>query len=195
MNIFKLLHFDSHAVCPATGSNGLDSSFRRKLQNPAKFLQPYIKPGMEVLDLGCGRGFCTFDIANMLDGDGCVTAADLQQEMLDLLQDKVRNNTLKNIIRLHKCESNDLCLQGKTFDFIILFYMFHEMPNPEAVLQNLKSLLKKDGKILIVEPKIHVPAADFKATKALILQSGFSIIEEPKIFFSRAVVITHKIEL
>lgn len=190
MNIIKLLHIDSHAVCPATGSNGLDSSLRRKLQNPAHFLKPYISPGMEVLDLGCGRGFCTFDIARMLDGKGSVTAADLQQEMLDLLKGKIQDTAFKNVIRLHKCEPDDMHLQGYTFDFILLFYMFHEMPDHQAVLQNLKSLLKPEGKILIVEPKIHVPSSDFKETVALIRKSGFPIVAEPKIFFSRAVIFT-----
>lgn len=188
MNFIKLLNIDSHAVCPATGSSGLDSSLRRKLQNPAKFLKPYIHPGMNVLDMGCGRGFCTFDMARMLDGNGSITALDLQQKMLDILQNKMQNSDLEKLIRLYKCEQNDMGLHGETFDFILLFYMFHEMPNHETVLNNLKTLLKPNGKILISEPKIHVPKNDFERTKTLVKQMKFTILDEPKIFFSRSIL-------
>lgn len=69
--------------------------------------------------------------------------------------------------------------------------MFHEMPDHESVLQNLKTILKPEGRILISEPKIHVPKKDFEETEKAIRQAGFRIIARPFIFFSRTLVLSH----
>jgi hypothetical protein len=72
---------------------------------------------------------------------------------------------------------------------ILVFYMLHEVPNQQAVLHEFKTLLNPDGKILIVEPKIHVPKKDFAEMEKRIIDSGFQIEERPAIFFSRSVVL------
>jgi 2-polyprenyl-3-methyl-5-hydroxy-6-metoxy-1,4-benzoquinol methylase len=40
--------------------------------------------------------------------------------------------------------------------------MVHEVPDSEAFLREIASLLKPRGKLLIVEPKFHVSASSFK---------------------------------
>jgi len=69
-------------------SRALENSFRFRFQNPQKILEPYIKPGMTVLDLGCGPGFFTIEIARMLNCSGKVIAADIQNGMLDKVSQK-----------------------------------------------------------------------------------------------------------
>jgi ubiquinone/menaquinone biosynthesis C-methylase UbiE len=66
-------------ICPVEYAVGLDNSVRRLLQNPRKILKPYIHEGMTVLDLGCGPGFFSIEIAKMLKDSGKVIAADLQE--------------------------------------------------------------------------------------------------------------------
>lgn len=167
----------------------LDNSLRRRLQNPFNFLQTYIKKGMKVLDLGCGTGFCTFDIAKLLNGKGEVVAADLQQGMLNILSGKTEYAEYKNLIRLHRCNENSIGLQNEKFDFILVFYVFHEMPEHNKVLQEISSLLNPNGKVLIVEPKFHVNKNEFQKTKEQITENGFRFIENsPKVFFSRSVL-------
>lgn len=180
--------FSRSSVCPAEYAGGLDSGLRRKLQNPSKFLEPFIHKGMSVLDFGCGSGFCTLDIANLLDGDGEVVGADLQQGMLDRVQQKLDSFSQKSLVTLHKCNESSVGLNRK-FDFILMFYMFHEMPDQHSSLSELKSLLNDGGKIMIVEPKIHVKAKLFNSEVDLAQSIGLIIHEQPKIFFSRAVVL------
>jgi len=52
-------------------------------------------------------------------------------------------------------ESKEVGL-NKRADFILVYYMIHETPNPKEFLAELKGLLKDSGKLLIVEPRIHV---------------------------------------
>ena len=174
-------------VCPAELSGFLDTVFRRLFQNPEKILKPYIKKDMVVLDIGCGPGFFTIEISKLLKKSGKVIAADLQEEMLLKLKDKINREKLNNI-KLHKTEKSSINLNEKV-DFILVFFMLHEVPNQKTFLEELKGLLNKDGKILISEPKFHVKKEDFEKSTKIMKDSGFKIIEEPKIFFSRSVLV------
>ncbi|MBK9392138.1 MAG: methyltransferase domain-containing protein [Bacteroidetes bacterium] len=70
-------------VCPATYAGSLDNFLRRMMHKPEKILSPFLKEGMTALDMGCGPGFFTVDLARLVGDGGRVIAADLQQEMLD----------------------------------------------------------------------------------------------------------------
>ena len=52
-------------ICPVEQANSLDSNLRRWLQNPNKILSPYAKEGMKVLDVGCGPGFFSIELAKI----------------------------------------------------------------------------------------------------------------------------------
>ena len=66
------------------------------------------------------------------------------------------------------------------------FYMVHEVPNAEAFLMEIVSLLKPKGKLLVVEPRLHVSATAFEKTVEVAQQAGLSPISEPKIRFIRS---------
>jgi len=76
-------------ICPVERAGGLDNSFRRLLQNPRTILKIYISRGMTVLDLGCGPGFFSIEIAKLLNDSGKVIAADLQEGMLEKVIKKI----------------------------------------------------------------------------------------------------------
>ncbi len=90
-----------HRVCPVERAGTLDSSVRRWLHNPEKILKPYIHEGMAVLDIGCGPGAFTIDIAQMVGKSGRVIAADLQEGMLQKLREKIQGTALEERITLH----------------------------------------------------------------------------------------------
>jgi len=133
----------------------MDNSFGKLLQNPQKILKPYIQEGKTVLDLGCGPGFFTIEIAQLLNNSGKVIAADLQEGMLDKVRQKIKGTALEKKITLHKCqvESIDLC---EKVDFVLAFYMVHEVPNQEKLFKELNSILKPKGQLFIIELKFHV---------------------------------------
>lgn len=178
-------------VCPVERAGGLDNFVRRFLQNPRKILKPYISKGMTVLDLGCGPGFFSVEMAKMLDGSGKVIAADLQQGMLDKVSKKIKGTELEQRIELHKCEDTKISVT-ENVDFILVFYMLHEVPDQEGLLAELKSILKPGGKIYIIEPKIHVSKKSFEVMIDKIKSMGFEVINSPKVFFSRTVLFTNK---
>ena len=176
-------------ICPVEKAGMLDSTFRRLFQNPCSILKPYIKDGMTVLDLGCGSGFFAIDLAKMLHNSGKVIAADLQTGMLKLLDDKIKNTPLQDVIVLHKCQKDAIELDEKV-DFVLAFYMIHEVPDQRKLFTELKMLLKPGGKALIIEPKVHVSKSAFNQTISMAEKSGFTVIDRPRVFFSRTVVLS-----
>jgi ubiquinone/menaquinone biosynthesis C-methylase UbiE len=69
-------------VCPVERAGSLDSKIRRWLQNPQKILVPYVREEMTVLDIGCGPGLFSVEMARMVGKSGRVIAVDLQEGML-----------------------------------------------------------------------------------------------------------------
>jgi ubiquinone/menaquinone biosynthesis C-methylase UbiE len=176
-------------VCPVERAGSLDNSLRRLVHNPSKILKPFIKKGMTVLDLGCGPGFFTTEIANMLDKSGKVIAADFQQGMLDKVKRKILGTDLEQKIELHKCLVDRIGIREKV-DFVLAFYMVHEVPDQANLFKELKSLLKPGGQLYIIEPKFHVSGKAFDAMIQRLVSTGFEIAEKPGVFFSRAVLLT-----
>jgi ubiquinone/menaquinone biosynthesis C-methylase UbiE len=169
-------------------AGSLDNRIRRWLQNPQKILRPYIDDGMTVLDIGCGPGFFSIELAQMVGKSGRVIASDLQEGMLQKLRDKIKGTELEKRITLHKCEKNKIGLSEKV-DFVLAFYVVHEIPNQEEYYNEIKSILKQNGKLFIVEPPLHVSKKAFDETIRKALVAGFTSIESPKVLLSKTVIL------
>ncbi len=91
-------------------------------------MRPYIEEGMTVLDIGCGPGFFSTDMAQMVGRSGRVIASDLQEGMLQKLRDKIQGTELEERITLHQCEEDKVGV-SLNVDFVLAFYMVHEVPN------------------------------------------------------------------
>jgi FkbM family methyltransferase len=179
---------DSSRVCPWWLAPTLDNPIRRLIHNPENILSGYIERGQKVLDLGCGSGTFTIAIAKMVGETGKVIAIDAQDEMLQILRKKAVKEGLGSRIVIHRSEPDRIGVSDKV-DFALAFYMIHEVPDVEAFLKEVASLIKDRGKLLIVEPKFHVSATSFKKTLEAAQLAGLELVNEPKIRFSRSVLL------
>lgn len=177
-------------VCPVELAGSLDNRIRRWLQDPRMILSPYLKEGMTGLDFGCGPGFFSIDMARLVGASGRVIAADLQDGMLQKLGKKIAGTELEQRMTLHKTGAHTIGLTEQV-DFVLLFYMVHEVPDKASLFREIKTLLKPDGRVLMVEPPIHVSKKAFEETVQSARDAGLIAIERPKIFFSRAAVLKH----
>ena len=178
-----------HHYCPLWLAGLLDSKLRRILHNPQKILKPYIKKGIVALDIGCGPGVFTIEMAKLLEGSGKVIAVDMQEGMLEIIRKKVAGTALENSIVLHKCSQEQLNIK-ENVDFALMFYMVHEVPSKDKLFDEVLPLINKNGLLMIVEPNnhgfnkklFHKMTEDIKAR-------GFEEYDRPKITFSRGVVL------
>jgi len=140
------------------------------------------------LDLGCGPGVFSVAMAEMVGEKGKVISVDIQDEMLLMLRQKVEHTKLESRIQIHKSTPDKIGISEKA-DFALAFYMVHEVPNIERFLGEVATILKPQGKLLIVEPKFHVSNSAFEETIRLAQSMGLSPISRPKMFLSRAVLL------
>jgi SAM-dependent methyltransferase len=89
---------------------------------------------------------------------------------------------------LHKCEKNSFGL-SELVDFALAFYMVHEIPDQERFLNDIKSVLKPNGQVLIVEPPLHASKKDFEGTIRKAEHIGFMVVDRPKMFPNKAVTL------
>jgi len=175
-------------VCPVEKAGALDSWVRRQIQNPNRILGPYVAAGMRVLDVGCGPGFFSLEMAKMVGPSGRVIAADLQDGMLQIVGKKIKARHFEKIVELHKCEKGNVGVDSQV-DFILAFYVVHEIPDKEGFFKEMLQLLGQGKIMLIVEPKFHVSRKEFDEMAASLTQIGFNVSKGPKVFFSRTVVL------
>ncbi|MBN1905892.1 MAG: class I SAM-dependent methyltransferase [Deltaproteobacteria bacterium] len=175
-------------VCPHQIAFIFDNPIRRIFQNPNKMLRPYISEGDTAIDIGCGPGFFTIEMAKLVGSSGKVIAIDLQEKMLGDVRKKAIKHHVEERIKFFQCEQDRVGLDQKA-DFLLAYHMVHETPSPRAFLKELKTMLNENGKILIVEPKMHVTQNAFEDMVSDIKELGFRVCDFPAKIGGRNVLI------
>jgi len=174
-------------VCPMRIAGLLDSKFRKLFHNPNKILKPYIKKNMTALDIGCGPGVFSIEIAELLEGTGKVISVDMQEGMLEIIKRKIAGKSIEKNIIPHKCSPNSINLMEKV-DFVLMFYMVHEVPNKENLFNEVLPLINKNGLLMIVEPGL-ISKKEFNGMINFIKNKGFEEHNKLKIPLSRGIVL------
>jgi ubiquinone/menaquinone biosynthesis C-methylase UbiE len=180
-----------HEVFPASHARHLDSRFRWLLYRPDRLAARYVKPGDRVLDFGCGPGFFTREFAKQAGNEGTVIAADLQEEMLGLLKERLGPERLMSRIILHRCAADSLGLSPEWDDRIdaaFTIFVVHEVPDPEGLFREIASLLAPGGRLFIAEPPFVVSGREFHNTLDLITAAGLEKVEDRYYFVNRSAV-------
>jgi ubiquinone/menaquinone biosynthesis C-methylase UbiE len=175
-------------LCPWWLCFTFDNFLRRRFQNPSKIMPAYVKEGWTVLDVGPGMGYFTIPIAKLVGPSGQVIAADLQRHMLDAIYRRAVRAQVQDRIVLHQTKPDEIGLTASVH-FCLAFWMMHEVRDPKRFLNQIISILKPGGTMLVAEPKLHVSKVNFCATLNLAQEVGFQFIEQPKIFLSYAALL------
>ena len=175
-------------VCPWWLCFTFDNPLRKLLHNPGSILGPYIRPGNNVIDVGAGMGYFSIPMAKLVGQAGHVTAIDIQTKMLSALAKKAQRRGVSERITTHLASPGSLDHHSKA-DFILGFWMVHEVSEQRRFLTEIYNLLKPDGLFLLVEPIVHVPKKSFLQTLETAEDIGFLIKENPKIRISHSALL------
>ena len=178
-----------HHVCPWWLAYTFDNPLRRLLHNPKYIFSGYVKEGMTVMDVGCGMGYFTIRLAEIVGDSGQVIAVDLQQKMLDIMLKRATRKGLNNRITTHRSESNHIGIETQV-DFVLAFWMIHEVPDPDDFFKQIVSILKPSAKLLYTEPAFHVSEDKYKEILAAAHRAGLETVQDLSIRFSRAALLT-----
>ena len=176
-------------VCPWWLCFTFDNPLRRLFHDPNTILEPLVHPGDNVIDIGCGMGYFTIPLAKLAGQEGHVTAVDVQERMLAVLRKRAVRNGVSETVTTYLGSSGSIGCHEKA-DFILLFWMFHEVPDQRALLIEIRDLLKAGGCVLFVEPIIHVPKKSFLRMTRIAAEVGFTIEQGPRIRFSKSALLS-----
>ncbi len=175
-------------VCPWWLAYTFDHRLRNLIHNPMKLFGKYVMPGMSVLDIGCGLGFTTLGLAELVGSIGSIIALDIQQKMLEGTMKRAKRRGVEDRIRPILAKPNELRLNAKVH-FALAFFVVHEIPDQVRFMTQVTACLLPGGRFMIVEPKIHVSQKSFEKTVSIAESSGLMLEERPTIILSRTVLL------
>lgn len=133
------------------GANWLIRNKREREEGTTKMREELrLKPGMAVCDMGSGNGYHTIPFAEAVGPTGKVYAVDVQPEMIVMLNERVNEKGITNIVPIIG-EYHDPKLPPNSCDLIVLVDVYHEFSHPVPMLDGMKKALKPGGQICLVE--------------------------------------------
>ena len=185
-------HSHARDVFSAENAAHLDTKFRRFLYRPNALAERYVKPGDRVLDFGCGPGFFTRAFAQRVGEGGTVIAADLQEEMLAIVREKLTAEGLISRVKTHQCKPDSLDLFPDIDGFVeeaFAIFVVHEVPDKEKLFREIAAMLVPGGTFFYSEPPFLVPKKEFSENLALMEKLGLAVVETRWYFVNRAALL------
>jgi SAM-dependent methyltransferase len=119
------------------------------------------QPGEQVADIGAGTGYLTRRIAKKVLPGGRVFAVEIQQEMLDLLTNKLAGIGITNVVPVLGTIT-DPKLPAASLDTIIMADVYHEFDHPFEMTAAMGRALKPGGRLVFVEFRAEDPNVPIK---------------------------------
>lgn len=182
--IKRFLLMDDH-VCPWWLAYSFDNPVRRLVHDPQSILGGLVRRGQTVVDLGCGMGHFSLGMARLVGEDGAVVAVDIQEQMLRRVRNRANAEGFSQRLKTHLARPDSIGLKTRA-DFILAFWMVHEVPDQESFFREISDLLKAGAGFLVVEPKIHVRKENFEKTLGQAARVGLQLVARPAVRLSRS---------
>lgn len=129
------------------GQNATKIFDSRSLVRDYRNLVQVLKPGITVLDIGCGTGSISKDIANYIGKDGQVIGIDNTESTIKSGKESYQSISNLELISIDLFEYNPEI----KFDLIVSARTLQWLNNPKEALLKMKSLLKPNGQISILD--------------------------------------------
>ncbi|GAA0330348.1 class I SAM-dependent methyltransferase [Bacillus carboniphilus] len=174
-----------HRFKPEKAEKLLDPK-RKKLVDPNQIVSLLgIEEIDSVADLGAGNGYLTLPIAKRVT-KGKVFAVDIEPKMLELLEERIKEEGLENV---HSVVSDleNIHIPDQTVNKSVIAFVMHEVPNMENALNEFKRITIPGGAFLILEwqavesevgPPLH-ERIHSDEMRSFLIEKGFEVeVEE-----------------
>ena len=106
-----------------------------------------IESHFHAMEFGCGTGLISFNLINSLES---ITLIDISKGMIDVVNQKIQDNHVKNMTALYTDINKEIGIIGK-FDIIYTSMALHHIKDTETTLRNLYDLLNDGGYLCIID--------------------------------------------
>jgi SAM-dependent methyltransferase len=117
--------------------------YRRRASTHAAFFLSYLKPGMRLLDCGCGPGSISADLAAIV-APGEVVGVDLDPAQLDLARHHAEVKGIENI-RFEQGDVRHLPFEDRSFDAAFVHGVIEYLPDPVQAFGEIRRVLTDGG--------------------------------------------------
>lgn len=143
----------SETYTPGHTQNAVDFMTQRTFETHGGFIEPYLKPGMTVLDCGCGPGTITLGMARAV-APGCVTGIDFGESQIERARSNTHQAGLTNVEFKH-ASVYQLPLPDNSFDAVFSHALLEHLSEPAAALAEFHRVLKPGGLAAVCSPDWH----------------------------------------
>ncbi len=116
----------------------------RTAENSAGYLLPLLAPGTRLLDVGCGPGTLTMDLAERIGPDGHVTALEPTEAALDLARAEARRRGTANV-GFVVGDVQALDLADDRFDVVHTHQVLQHVDDPVRALREMARVCRPGG--------------------------------------------------
>jgi ubiquinone/menaquinone biosynthesis C-methylase UbiE len=116
---------------------------RRGAADSAGFLIPHIKPDFQILDIGCGPGTISIDLANLVP-QGKLVGVDAVEAVLEQARKNAEARGTTNI-DFKPADANDLPFEDNTFDVVFCHQVLQHVGSPSGILKEMARVAKPGG--------------------------------------------------
>lgn len=139
----------------------LERSDRELEEAPTKAINLIELGANEVLaDIGSGSGYYSFRIAEKYP-DAKVTGVDIQQEMVDFLENRAREDGFTNV-SAHLGKIDDIGLPAESINAALMVDAYHEFSHPFEMMTSIVTALKPGGRVYLLEYRAEDPSVPIK---------------------------------
>ncbi len=122
----------------------LRSHRTRTVANSAAYLLPELRPGQQVLDVGCGPGTITADLAELVGPHGRVYAVDTSEQVLAEAAEYVAGRGIGNVEFL-VADVYELPYEAGKFDVVHAHQVLQHVADPVAALRAMRRVAAPGG--------------------------------------------------
>ena len=123
----------------------LASHIWRTVTNSARYVVPYISEDARILDVGCGPGTLTADLA-LLCPDGLVTGVDISESVIEFARE---SNPVQANLSFDVVDAYHLPYLDKSFDVVHAHQVLQHVSDPVTLLQEMARVVTARGIIAI----------------------------------------------
>ena len=109
------------------------------------------RPGQRVLDLGGGTGDLTAKFSRIVGDQGHVILADINNSMLNVGRDKLRDNGIVGNVHYVQANAEELPFPDDYFDVITISFCLRNVTDKDKALRSMFRVLKPGGRLLVLE--------------------------------------------
>lgn len=113
----------------------------RTAENSAAYLLPHLRPELSLLDVGCGPGTITVDLAARV---ASVTALEVTEEALHLARTEVRSRGRENVDFV-VADVHALDLPDASFDVVHAHQVLQHVADPVQALREMRRVCRPGG--------------------------------------------------